>query len=145
MGSPWIAEAEKQETTVVKVWHIGPIRFRKIMAIEVIIRGIRGATVVDFHGRLDMHSRWHVKAIINQCCHTEEEHLILNLKGLTFVDSAGLGLLVLSSYQFKELRRRITWIQPQGYVGELLQNLQINELISVCHSEQDALSAVSSS
>lgn len=113
------------------------------MAIEVIIRGIRGATVVDFHGRLDMHSRWHVKAIINQCCHTEQEHLILNLKGLTFVDSAGLGFLVLCSYQFKELRRRISWIQPQGCVGELLQNLQIHELIPVCQSEQDALSAVS--
>ena len=52
--------------------------------------------MVDFHGRLDMHSRWHVKAIINQCCHTEFEHLILNLQGLPFVDSAGLGFLVLS-------------------------------------------------
>ncbi|WNM57255.1 STAS domain-containing protein [Candidatus Nitrospira allomarina] len=135
----------REEETFVKVWHIGPIRFRKIMAIEVIIRGIRGATVVDFHGRLDMHSRWHVKAIINQCCHTEQEHLILNLKGLTFVDSAGLGFLVLCSYQFKELRRRISWIQPQGCVGELLQNLQIHELISVCQSEKDALSAVSPS
>ncbi|MDR4482541.1 MAG: STAS domain-containing protein [Nitrospirales bacterium] len=132
-----------QEEPVVKVCHIGPIRFCKIMAIEVIIRGIQGATVVDFHGRLDMHSRWHVKAIINQCCHTEQEHLILNLKGLTFVDSAGLGFLVLCSYQFKELRRKISWIQPQGCVGELLQNLQIHELISVCQSEQDALSAVS--
>ncbi|HBP88762.1 MAG: STAS domain-containing protein [Nitrospira sp.] len=113
------------------------------MAIEVIIRGSQGATVVDFHGRLDIHSRWHVKAIINQCCHTELEHLILNLKGLTFVDSAGLGLLVLCSYQFKGLHRRITWIQPQGYVGELLQTLQIHELISVYQSEQDALTAAS--
>jgi len=115
------------------------------MAIEVIVRGSRGATVVDFHGRLDLHSRWHVKAIINQCCHTEREHLILNLQGLTFVDSAGLGFLVLCSHKFQELPRRITWVQPQGCVGDLIETLQIHKLIPICQTEQDALSSFSSS
>ena len=117
-----------------------PIRSFKIMAIEVIVRGSQGATVVDFHGRLDMYSRWHVKAIINQCCHTELEHLILNLQELTFVDSAGLGFLVMASRQFKELNRRISWIQPQGSVGEVLHSLQLHELFAICQTEQDALS-----
>ena len=111
------------------------------MAIEVIVRGSLGATVVDFHGRLDLHSRWHVKAIINQCYYTEPEHLILNLQHLTFVDSAGLGFLVLCSHKFKELHRRITWIQPQGCVADLLESLQIHELITICQTEDDALSA----
>lgn len=110
------------------------------MAIDIIVRGSQGATVVDFHGRLDQHSRWHVKAIINQCCHTEFEHLILNLQGLTFIDSAGLGFLVISSQQYKELDRRITWIEPQGFVGDLIKDLQLQNLIAICPSEQDALS-----
>ena len=124
-----------------KLLHIGPIRLRKIMAIEMIVRGSRGATVVDFHGRLDLHSRWHVKAIINQCCQTEREHLILNLQGLTFVDSAGLGFLVLCSHKFKDLHGRITWIQPQGCVGALLDSLQIHELIPICRTEEEALAS----
>ena len=110
------------------------------MAIEIIVRGTQGATVIDFHGRLDLHSRWHVKAIINQCCHTEPEHLILNLKGLTFIDSTGLGFLVLCSQRYKELERKITWVQPEGVVGELLQSLQVRELIPICQTEKDALS-----
>ncbi len=110
------------------------------MAIDVIVRGSQGATIVDFHGRLDMHSRWHVKAIINQCCHTEFDHLILNLQGLTFVDSAGLGFLVMSSQKFKDLGRRMTWVEPQGFVGDLLKNLQLQNLIAICPNEQDALS-----
>jgi len=118
----------------------GPIRIYKIMAIEIVVRGSRGATVVDFHGRLDMYSRWHVKAIVNQCCHTEFEHLILNLQGLTFIDSAGLGFLVLCSQQYKELGRRISWVEPQGFVGDLVKNLQLHELIAICPTEQDALS-----
>jgi anti-anti-sigma factor len=81
-----------------------------------------------------------MKAIINQCCHTEFEHLILNLQGLTFVDSAGLGYLVLCSQQFKDLGRRISWIEPQGFVGDLINNLQLHNLIAICPTEQDALS-----
>lgn len=115
-------------------------KIHKIMAIDVIVRGCPGATVVDFHGRLDMHSRWHMKAIINQCCQTEFEHLILNLQGLTFVDSAGLGFLILCSQQFKDLGRKISWIEPQGFVGDLVKNLQLHDLIVICPTEQDALS-----
>jgi anti-anti-sigma factor len=64
---------------------------------------------------------------------------VLNLHGLTFVDSAGLGFLVLCSQQFKELDRRITWIEPQGFVGDLINNLQLHNLIAICATEQDAL------
>ena len=113
------------------------------MSIEIVIRGATGATVVDFHGRLDLHSRWHVKAVMNQCCFTETEHLILNLQGLLFVDSAGLGFLVMSSRKFKDLNRRITWVYAPGFVGDLINQLQLQELIPLCQSEQEALSSSS--
>ena len=109
------------------------------MSIEIIVRGSQGATVVDFHGRLDMYSRWHVKAIVNQCRQTEFEHLILNLQGLTVVDSVGLGFLVLCSQQFKELDRRITWIEAPGFVGDVIRNLHLHDLIAICPTEQEAL------
>jgi len=114
------------------------------MSIEIVIRGITGATVVDFHGRLDLHSRWHVKAVMNQCCFTESENLILNLKGLGFVDSAGLGFLVMCSRKFQGLNRRISWLYAPGFVGDLIVSLQLQELIPLCTSEQEALSSSSS-
>ncbi len=126
-----------------KLGRLRPISLKKssIMAIEIIIRGIQGATVVDFHGRLDLYSRWHVKAVMNQCCLTETEHLMLNLKGLTFIDSAGLGFMVICSRKFLGLSRRITWIYAPGFVGDLILNLQIQEIIPLATSEQDALTS----
>jgi hypothetical protein len=56
-----------------------------------------------------------------------------------------LGFLVLCSHKFKNFNRRITWVQPQGCVGELIESLQIHELIAICQTEQDALSPFSSS
>jgi anti-anti-sigma factor len=126
-----------------KLARMRPIRLKKSssMAIEIIIRGIEGATVVDFHGRLDLNSRWHVKAVMNQCCLTETEFLMLNLKGLTFIDSAGLGFLVICSRKFLGLNRRISWIYAPGFVGDLILNLQIQEIIPLATSEQEALSS----
>ena len=107
--------------------------------MDVIVRGAKGATVVDLHGRLDYNARWHFKAIINQCCLTEEEHLIINLAGLTFIDSAGLGFLVTAYLQFTGLKRRMSWIQSNGLVATLVSDLNLEELVPIFANEREAL------
>ncbi len=107
--------------------------------VEVIVRGVKGATVIDLHGRLDYNARWHFKAIMNQCCLNESEHLIINLSGLSFIDSAGLGFLVTAFMQFTGLKRRMTWIQPRGVVATLLDELQLQELVPIYQDEREAI------
>ena len=107
--------------------------------VDVIVRGAKGATVVDLHGRLDMNARWHFKAIMNQCCLNESEHLIINLSGLTFIDSAGLGFLVTAYMQFTGLKRRMTWIQPKGVVATMLDELKLQELVPIFKTEKEAI------
>ena len=107
--------------------------------VDVIVRGVKGAMVVDLHGRLDYNARWHFKAIMNQCCLNEPEHLIINLSELTFIDSAGLGFLVTAYLQFTGLKRRMTWIQPKGVVATLLSELKLQELVPICDSEHEAI------
>ncbi len=107
--------------------------------VDVIVRGVKGATVIDLHGRLDFNARWHFKAIMNQCCLNESEHLIINLSELTFIDSAGLGFLVTAYLQFTGLKRRMTWIQPRGVVATLLQELKLQELVPIRDTEREAI------
>ena len=108
--------------------------------VDVIVRAVKGATVIDLHGRLDMNARWHFKAIMNQCCLNESEHVIINLSGLTFIDSAGLGFLVTAYMQFTGLKRRMTWVQPQGVVATLLDELKLQELVPIYKSKKEAIS-----
>jgi anti-anti-sigma factor len=108
--------------------------------MDVIVRGTKGATVVDLHGRLDFNARWDFKAVIKQCCRTEEEHLIINLAGLSFIDSAGLGFLVTSYLQCTGLHRRMTWIRPNKTpVSTLLEDLKLHEFIPIVSNELEAL------
>ena len=106
--------------------------------MEVVVRGHKGATVVDLHGRLDSSARWNFKAIMNQCCLNEQDHLVINLQSLSFIDSAGLGFLVLAYVQFTGLQRRMSWIQPRGNVKTILENLDIPSMVPIYSSEQEA-------
>ena len=106
--------------------------------MEVVVRSHKEATVVDLHGRLDYGARWNFKAIMNQCCLNEQDHLVINLQSLSYIDSAGLGFLVLAYVQFTGLQRRMSWVQPRGHVKTLLDNLDISSLVPIYHSEQEA-------
>lgn len=109
--------------------------------MEVIVRAHKEATVVDLHGRLDYSARWNLKAIMNQCCLNEQEHLVLNLQSLSYIDSAGLGFLVLAYVQFTGLQRRMSWIQPRGQVKTLFEHLEISSLVPLFDTEQEAFEA----
>lgn len=106
--------------------------------MEVVVRGHKEATVIDLHGRLDAAARWNFKAIITQCCRTEQEHLVINLQFLSYIDSAGLGFLVLAYVQFTGLQRRMSWVQPRGHVKTLLESLDLPSMVPIYETEQEA-------
>jgi len=110
--------------------------------MEVIVRTLQDATIVDLHGRLDAAARWNFKAIMNQCCVTEEHYLVLNLNHLSYVDSAGLGFMVLAFVKFTGMNRRMSWVEPQGHVKVLLENLDIGAMVPIYDTEVEALEAV---
>jgi len=106
--------------------------------MEVVVRGHKGATVVDLHGRLDSSARWNFKAIMNQCCLNEQDHLVITLHSLSFIDSAGLGFMVLAYFQFTGLQRRMSWVHPRGHVKTLLEGLNIPSIVPIYGTEQEA-------
>lgn len=108
--------------------------------MNIVVRTDKHATILDLHGRLDLTARWDFKAIMNQCCLTEQEHLILNLGGLSFIDSAGLGFLVLAYVRFTGMNRRMSWVKPAGTVKKLLEQMKISAIVPIFDNEREALS-----
>ena len=109
--------------------------------MEVVVRSHKEATIVDLHGRLEYSARWNFKAAINQCCLTEQDHLIINLNHLSFIDSAGLGFLVLAYIRFTGMQRRMSWVEPRGHVKTLLENLNIPDMVPIYPTEDEAFEA----
>ncbi len=68
-------------------------------------------------------------------------HLIVNLHEATYMDSAALGLLALTSQQFSVEERRISLVGPQGTVKQVLEMANINRMIAVFPTEEAAAQA----
>ena len=110
--------------------------------MEVVVRTLKDVTIVDLHGRLDAAARWSFKAIMNQCCVTEEHYLVLNLNHLTYVDSTGLGFMVLAFVKYTGMKRRMSWVVSQGHVKTLLDNLDLAAMVPIYETEEEALESV---
>jgi anti-anti-sigma factor len=97
--------------------------------------------ILDVEGDLTYANQAVFKAAVEKAKQTGCRHLIVNLELVRFVDSAGLGLLVLVSQSFKLLQAQVSILKPQSYVREIMSLANIPKLIPIFESEKDALMA----
>lgn len=69
------------------------------------------------------------------------KHLIVNLREVTYIDSAALGLLALTAQQLAAEERRLSLVDPQGTVKQILEMANIDRMIAVFPTEEAAAQA----
>ena len=97
--------------------------------------------ILDVEGDLTYANRTVFKAAVEKATQARCKHLILNLEQVRFVDSAGLGLLVLVAQSFKRMQSQVSLLKPQIYVREIMSLANIPKMIPIYESEADALTA----
>jgi anti-anti-sigma factor len=97
--------------------------------------------ILDVVGDLTYANRAVFKAAAEKAKQAGCRHLIVNLEQVRFVDSAGLGLLVLVSQNFKLQQVQISMLKPQSYVREIMGLANISKMIPIYEREEDALTA----
>jgi anti-anti-sigma factor len=112
---------------------------RKDDVMQINERTVAQGTILDVVGDLTYANRGIFKAAVEKAKQAGCRHLIVNLEQVRFVDSAGLGLLVLVSQNFKLLQARLSMLKPQRYVLEIMSLANIPKLIPVYEREEDAL------
>ena len=68
-------------------------------------------------------------------------HLVLNLERVSFVDSAALGVLVVTQNRCNLEHRRFSLVSPQPYVQEIFKLANLDQLIPIYASQAAALEA----
>jgi anti-anti-sigma factor len=65
-------------------------------------------------------------------------HLIINLQEATYLDSAAIGLLALTSQQAVADTRTVSLVAPQGTVKQVLELSNIDRMIPMFPTEEAA-------
>ena len=109
------------------------------MQLKLSTRTVEGILIVDCAGRIvfgeeSAHLRDTVKQLI-----TENNRIVLNLSGISYIDSGGLGTLVALYTTARNNGGSIKLANLTQRVGDLLQVTKLLTIFDVYDTEQKAL------
>lgn len=113
---------------------------RSQLTVEDVHPGTSGATVLALAGELDLGSIGALKEAVGHRL-TGEANVVLDLAGLTFCDSTGLGAFVALHRQARSTGARFALAAPRRRIADLFTLSGIDQVISVYDSVEVALSA----
>ncbi len=109
--------------------------------LHIADRVVSGVTIFDMQGRLVLDETEYFRRRIEDVIRENRLHIILNLKGVTYIDSAGVGVMVA---KFLSVRRlggdiKLLHLSPRSY-----RVMTITKLLTVFDafdSEEQAIAA----
>jgi len=77
--------------------------------------------------------------LMGQIVQEGHRRLVLDLEGVTFVDSSAIGLLLLTDQNFKFKNGNFSLVKPTGYVRQVLELANLPRVIPVYDSMDEAI------
>lgn len=110
------------------------------MAHDLVIEHAEGDVTCDvlrLTGRIDARS---ASYLIEECRHTlvAGRHLVLNLAGVTFLSSSGIGTLLVLSERFDEVGKTVRFASASDLVRSSIELLSLESFLRFYDSEDEA-------
>ena len=98
--------------------------------------------VLMISGRVTFYSRKIFQAIVNNARLSGAKHIMFNIQGVTFMDSAALGGLGLAYLNLQECDLAMSLVGPPQPIRTLLDEANLPALIPTYPSEESAFQAI---
>jgi anti-sigma B factor antagonist len=76
---------------------------------------------------------------VNKLLESDNKSILLNLNGVTYMDSAGIGELVACYKRAAEGGAKLKLLNPSGRVSDLLSLTKLQQVFDIYNEEKDAL------
>lgn len=115
------------------------------MILTTDLKKVGTASVISITGRFTLGKPAEsVRAVIDQVLSDGGQNIVLNLAGVSFIDSAGLGLLVINITKAKAAGGEVKLAEPQERVKDVFELTRLTKLFPLYASEQDAINSFDS-
>jgi anti-sigma B factor antagonist len=78
-------------------------------------------------GRDCQHLEWAIESLVKE----KRKKIIFDLTGVTYVDSTGIGIIVMSAGQMKEAGGQLRVAGASGHVEQVLRMTNINQIVEL--------------
>jgi len=109
--------------------------------LNIVERNESGITVLEVTGRLALgRESQRIETMIEDLAKKGSHKVVLDLTGVDYIDSTGIGMLALASGKFKEAGGSMAVVAPEGRVLQMLKLTQMSAILQV-HSTLAAAAA----
>lgn len=110
------------------------------MALEVHQKEVEGIVIVELHGRLVVGSEsTEFRRTITQLISTNHKSIILDMKHVDFIDSTGLGTLVVSHTQLQKAGGSLKLLNVSKRNVQLMVLTKLSTVFEMFDDEQTAI------
>lgn len=100
----------------------------------------QGVLVVRLEGELDVCGANEFRAVVDEAlAATGAKHILLNMQGVSFIDSSGLGAILGRYRQIAQLGGKILVVHLEPRVQRLFELAGLLKILTIYQSEDQAL------
>jgi anti-sigma B factor antagonist len=115
------------------------------MSLKASVRQSGDVSIVDLAGRITLgEGSGLVRATIKELVNSGHKNILLNLKEVGYIDSAGLGEMVGAYASVTNVQGNIKLLNPQAKVHDLLQITKLYTVFIAFDDEQEAIRSFAS-
>lgn len=94
---------------------------------------------VEVHGEIDVYTSPRVKEIITELIDKGNYHLIINLEGVRYIDSTGLGVLIGALKKVREKEGSINLVCNNPQIKKIFNITGLIKIFGIYKDEDEAL------
>ena len=98
--------------------------------------------VFEISGELDFHVTPQVRDKVQQVIQKQAKKIVVNLKGVSYIDSSGLALFVETLQKMKRYGGKLVLTELAAPVRSVFEIAKLDKVFSLANSESEALQAV---
>jgi anti-sigma B factor antagonist len=99
-----------------------------------------GIKIITLKGRLDIAGTQQIDTRLTVAIATESANTIIDLSGVEFISSLGIGIMVRAANSLLKHQGKIVFLNPQPNVAKVLTSTRIIEVIPIMTNLESALS-----
>jgi anti-sigma B factor antagonist len=113
------------------------------MELQIADHEIDGDThVIDVDGQIDLYSAPEFKERTLGVIEQGKKRVVVDLSGVTFMDSTGLSVLVGALKRLRLLDGRLTIVAPDDDIRRIFEVTGLDRSFTLCRDREDALEAL---
>ncbi|MDO8682527.1 MAG: STAS domain-containing protein [Armatimonadota bacterium] len=110
--------------------------------LESSVRERDGLKVLDVTGEIDVYTAPKFKDAVNSIISTGQNHLIINMENVTYMDSSGFGTLLSATKRLRPEGGTVNLVKCNNPISRMLRITRLDTIFGTYPSEDEAIADI---